>query len=115
MPRLRLLPNGFPAPGTQCSGVDPNGNLIFDVGAGDTALVRIDATAFVGGDAITLSEWEAPDGAIIDGGATSGSAVSTLATIPTDSDGRAFAVRNTLTLDTGVIRKTTVLLRAMVR
>ncbi len=111
MPRLRLLAGSSLAASSETAGADARGNLMFGVAAGDTVKINIEATGYVADGSITLSEWEAPDGAILDGAATSGAVVSTLATIPDALAGAAFTVTNTLTLADGQMRNTSILLR----
>ena len=115
MPRLRLLADGSLANASEAAGGDADGNPMFAVGAADTVLIRLDATGYTQGETITLSEWYAANGAIVDGEAQTGDVVSALATIPDAMSGSIFTVRNTLTLADGRMRNTTMLLRVQAR
>lgn len=113
MPRLRLLADTAIAQASAQAGQDSSGNPIFDVGEGDVAPIVLDATGWAGADSIASSEWESLDGATLSSRALSGAVASCAAYLP-DGD-ESYRVRNTLTLSTGAIRRTTVWLRAQAR
>jgi hypothetical protein len=117
MPRLRLLASNARSLASDASGQDSDGNLVFDVGAGDTVQVRIDATGYLAGETITDSQWDAPDGAVLDNEAQSGAVCTVLATVEGSdlSVGRQYSVRHTVTTSAGRMRNTTLWLRAQGR
>lgn len=112
MPRLRLLADLATGQASGISGADAAGNPVFDVSAGDLVPVRLDAVGWAGEDSVTGSAWEADSGATLSAQVLSGSVASCQVYLPTDAGSRrAYWVENTMTLDSGPVRKTRVWLR----
>jgi hypothetical protein len=118
MPRLRLLSDSSRSTASEASGIDSQGNHIFDVGFGDVVQVRLDATGWAGGDSVTGSEWSSPDSVALTVPTLTSPVASVLAGVPGDAAPawvRGFRVLNTLTLDSGRVRRSLVWLRAQNR
>lgn len=117
MPRLRLLADSARSQASGAAGQDNFGNLVFDCGAGEVVPVVLDATGWAGADSVASSAWVSDDGAALSSRTLAGKVASCNAYVPGDQvySGRAWRVTNTLTLNTGAVRKTTVWLRSQAR
>ena len=114
MPRLRLLADNVAAASTGACGADQSGNPIYDVAAGDTVEVRLDATGYVGSGSISTSTWTAPDGGTVSGATNAGGVVACQVAVPATDLG-SYRVQNAMTLASGLKRNTTVWLRVVGR
>jgi len=116
VPRIRLLADLASANGTAIDGAALDGAPAYDVEPGSMVPIVLDATGYVGMDSIASSDWESSGNVTLSSRAVNGSTVSCNAYIPdTWADDHGFRVRNTLTLDTGLIRKTTIWIRTRFR
>lgn len=116
MPRIRLLADLASANGSAIDGAALDGAPAYDVAPGMMVPIVLDATGYVGMDSIVSSGWDSSSSVALSSRAINGNTVSCNAYVPdTWADDHGFRVRNTLTLNTGLIRKTTVWLRTRFR
>jgi len=112
MPRIRLLADlAIATPGTM--GADDDLNPVYNVPPGELVPVVLDATGWAGADSVTGSDWAADNGLTLSSRTLSGTTAKCNAYVPEQLwRERPYRLQNTLTLDTGVTRKTTLWLRA---
>jgi hypothetical protein len=118
MPRIRLLSDNSLAASSEAAGVDAQGNLIFDVGMGDTVPLVLDATGYAGTATASGSVWSTPDTVTLSGATLVSPVASVLAALPAAGTfpwRSGFRVLNQLTLSNGQVRRTMVWLRAQGR
>lgn len=116
MPRIRLLADLASSHGTAIDGAAIDGSPVYDVAPGSMVPIVLDAIGYVGTDSIAESTWDATSAVALSSRTISGSTVSCNAYIPdTWADDHGFRVRNTLTLNTGLIRRTTMWFRTRYR
>jgi hypothetical protein len=114
MPRIRLLSDNSLASSSEASSVDAQGNLIFDIGFGDTVQLYLDATGYAGTATVSASTWTSPDTVTLSAPSLVSPVATVLAAIPPAGTGdwrRGFRVFNEMTLSNGRVRNTMVWLR----
>jgi hypothetical protein len=114
MPRIRLLSENSLATSSETQSMDAQGNLIFNVGFGDTVQLLLDATGYAGTATVSASTWTSPDSVTLSGPALVSPVATVLAAIPTAGTGdwrRGFRVFNEMTLSDGRVRNTMVWLQ----
>lgn len=107
MPTVRILAEGqsyLASPGQMCGDT-----FVFGTKAGDTALLTLDYTGFVGSDTVASSVWSGDITAT--GPALSGAIAMARFAIPDSACGQ-YEILNTLTTTNGRVEKTTVVLVA---
>jgi hypothetical protein len=118
MPRVRLLSDNSLAASSEAAGVDAQGNLIFDVGMGDTVLLVLDGTGYAAGATVSASVWTSPDTVTLSGATLVSPVASVLAALPVAGDfpwRSGFRVLNQMTLSNGQVRRSMFWLRAQGR
>lgn len=118
MPRIRLLFDSITPATSDGSSVDAQGNLVFDVGMGDTVRVVIDASGYANNSTISTSTWTSPDGLTLSGAALTTPVASVLAAIPTTGAypwQGGFRLINVLTTSDTRVRRTMIWLRGQGR